>query len=153
MCCLGELNDVELGAESVNASILQENPWLKVRQVVQTRRTGPEECLPCLFCLTAHLLGYPGAICTPSLVSISMSLLFTRSLPVACIKTSAIQRVLLPDSSALTNSNDREKKLVRAGRIRAAAAMLTVTDLEVLSGFLLPVLQETIQGELTIELL
>ncbi|CAM9572532.1 unnamed protein product, partial [Ectocarpus sp. 8 AP-2014] len=85
VCCLGELNDVELGAESVNASILQENPWLK--------------------------------------------------------------RVLLPDSSALTNSSDREKKLVRAGRMRAAAAMLTVTDLEVLSGFLLPVLQETIQAE------
>ncbi|CBN74759.1 hypothetical protein Esi_0041_0099 [Ectocarpus siliculosus] len=85
VCCLGELNDVELGAESVNASILQGNPWLK--------------------------------------------------------------RVLLSDSPALTNSSDREKKLVRAGRMRAAAAMLTVTDLEVLSGFLLPVLQETIQAE------
>ena len=30
VCCLGELNDVELGPESVNASILHENPWLKV---------------------------------------------------------------------------------------------------------------------------
>lgn len=34
VCCLGELNDVELGAESVNASILQENPWLKVNMYI-----------------------------------------------------------------------------------------------------------------------
>lgn len=37
VCCLGELNDVELGAASVNASILHENPWLKVDTCFSTQ--------------------------------------------------------------------------------------------------------------------
>lgn len=31
VCCLGELNDVELGRDSVDAFILKENPWMQVR--------------------------------------------------------------------------------------------------------------------------
>lgn len=56
VCCLGELNDVELGAESVNASILQENPWLKVRTGGSHKEKRARVCLACLFVLTAHQL-------------------------------------------------------------------------------------------------
>lgn len=30
VCCLGELNDVVLQSDSIDASILKEHPWLKV---------------------------------------------------------------------------------------------------------------------------
>lgn len=33
VCCLGELNDVELEATSVDASILKKDPWIKVRSL------------------------------------------------------------------------------------------------------------------------
>ncbi|CAM9469568.1 unnamed protein product, partial [Scytosiphon promiscuus] len=77
VCCLGELNDVELGAQSVNASILKGNPWLK--------------------------------------------------------------NVLRKSTADGTKTCD--------GHLQPAAGLLTVTDLEVLSAFLLPVLQEAIEAE------
>lgn len=70
--------------------------------------------------------------------------------PLSCRSTACLrleinikrkQNILQPDSSP----SDR-KLPACGGQFKLAASLLTVTDLEVLAAFLLPVLQETIQG-------
>lgn len=57
-----------------------------------------------------------------------------------------MQNILPSDDLSPSSTSDR-KLPGCSTRLKLATDQLTVTDLEVLSAFLLPVLQETIQGE------
>lgn len=61
--------------------------------------------------------------------------------------TSYIKQNILQPECPPSSSSDRNMP-VCGGQFKPAASLLTVTDLEVLAAFLLPVLQETIQGAL-----
>lgn len=59
-----------------------------------------------------------------------------------------LQNILQPGGSSSSSCSSSDQKRLVGGNhyLKPAAALLTVTDLEVVSAFLLPVLQETIQG-------
>lgn len=152
VCCLGELNDVELGTESVDASILHENPWLKVdlkfspdeQEIMQHVEFHLSVAVAPLYISSLTAAGAPAKASLVAPLPNSFASLDRRPIPSA-ININRKQNILKPDSSP--SSNDRNLPAC-GGQFKPAASLLTVTDLEVLAAFLLPVLQETIQGTL-----
>lgn len=176
VCCLGELNDVELGAESVNGLILHDHPWLKARATLRLVAPDCSSKREASFFLELFGSGRsrrwtskysirssgekknvsevhpspmdPSPADKQSPTRVSLAPPFAPETPKNKIGSEKLQNILQPEPLPSSSSSNSGQTLpVGVGHLKPATGVLTVTDLEVLSAFLLPVLQENTQGE------